>query len=116
MVKKYNVTPGVPHAGASAKSRAEALRLDKRFLTKAEAPTNESLLDDPVNHPPHYETDGVECIDALAAALGPTGFKDYLRGQVLRYLWRAERKGAAEEDLRKAQWYLDRLVGVAGPV
>ena len=66
---------------------------------------------DPVNHPAHYTAGGIECIDAIAAAL--TCQRDpmqaWLTGQVLKYLWRWPLKNGAE-DLRKAQFYLNRLV------
>jgi hypothetical protein len=65
---------------------------------------------DNVNHPPHYTQTGIECIDAIKAALGADGFHAYCKGQVLKYLWRAEHKGNRIEDLRKAQWYMERLV------
>lgn len=64
---------------------------------------------DPVSHPAHYTAGGIECIDAIQAAVGPEQFKGYLRGNVLKYLWRYEHKGGVES-LRKAQWYLDRLI------
>ena len=64
---------------------------------------------DPVNRPAHYTAGGIECIDAIQAAVGPEQFKGYLRGNVLKYLWRYEHKGGVES-LRKAQWYLDRLI------
>ena len=67
-------------------------------------------MSDMVNHPPHYNAGGVECIDAIEAALGAEGFAAFLRGQVLKYVWRAPHKGAALEDSRKAAWYLDRLI------
>ena len=73
------------------------------------APTvNECLTTDNVNHPPHYNQGGIECIEAIKAALGD-GFVAYLRGNVLKYLWRCEHKGGIE-DLRKAAWYLDRAI------
>jgi len=58
---------------------------------------------DLVNHPPHYCQGGVECIDAIAAALGPVGYADFLRWQVLKYLWRARHKGSEQQDYR-AVW------------
>ena len=42
---------------------------------------------DMVNSPPHYNEAGIECIDAIAAALGD-GFEFYLQGNVIKYLWR----------------------------
>ena len=71
--------------------------------------------DDPVNHPSHYTAGGIECIDAIAAAL--TCQKDpmeaWLTGQVLKYLCRWPLKNG-KEDLEKARWYLDRLIGKVG--
>jgi len=64
---------------------------------------------DMVNSPPHYNFGGVECIDALQAALGPEGFKAYCRGACMKYLWRCEHKNGLE-DLRKCRWYLNRLI------
>ena len=67
-------------------------------------------MTDLVNHPPHYTHGDVECIDAIESALGPAGFAAYLRGQVMKYIWRAEHKANAVEDLKKARWYLDRAI------
>ena len=62
---------------------------------------------DMVNHPPHYQSDsGIECIDAIRAALGSAGFIAYCRGNAMKYVWRE--KVNAAEDLRKAAFYLDR--------
>jgi hypothetical protein len=73
------------------------------------APTvKECLTTDNVNHPPHYNQGGIECIEAIKAALGD-GFVAYLRGNVMKYLWRCELKGGLE-DLKKAAWYLDRAI------
>ena len=64
-------------------------------------------MSDPIN-PQHYKRDGIECIEAIKAAL-VDGFQDYLRGNVLKYLWRyKERNGI--EDLRKARQYLEWLI------
>ena len=38
-------------------------------------------------------------------------FKGYLKGNSMKYLWRYDYKGKAKEDLKKAQWYLDKLIG-----
>jgi|TARA_R100001480_G_scaffold150669_2_gene151511 hypothetical protein len=62
---------------------------------------------DMVNSPPHYNEAGIECIDAIAAALGD-GFEFYLQGNVIKYLWRYRYKNGTE-DLNKAEWYLKRL-------
>jgi hypothetical protein len=69
---------------------------------------NECLTVDNVNHPAHYNQGGIECIEAIKAALGD-GFAAYLRGNVIKYLWRCEHKGGVE-DLKKAEFYLDRAI------
>lgn len=69
---------------------------------------------DIVNHPSHYTSalNGIECIDAIEASLEhyPKPYHAWLVGQVIKYLWRAPLKGTYEVDIRKAKFYLDRLV------
>ncbi len=64
--------------------------------------------DDNVNHPPHYNQAGIECLDAIEAATGD-GFEHYLQGNILKYLWRYRYKNGIE-DLKKARFYLDKLI------
>ena len=64
--------------------------------------------EDMVNSPPHYNKTGVECIDAIAAATGD-GYEYYLQGNIMKYLWRYRYKNGTE-DLKKAQWYLTKLI------
>jgi len=60
---------------------------------------------DPVNHPAHYTVGGVETIDFIEAKdLG------YHLGNVIKYVTRADHKGQKLEDLKKAQWYLNRAI------
>lgn len=67
-------------------------------------------LDDNVNHPRHYTSGAVECIDAIESAVdGLTGMEALLTGQVIKYVWRWKWKNG-KEDLRKAEWYLKRLI------
>lgn len=68
--------------------------------------------DDPVNHPTHYTQGGIECIDAIEAALGREGFIAFLRGQVIKYQWRLGAKGPVAEDNAKAAWYCNKLAEV----
>ena len=63
---------------------------------------------DNVNHPPHYNQAGIECLDAIEAATGE-GFEHYLQGNILKYLWRYRYKNGIE-DLKKAQFYLNKLI------
>ena len=63
---------------------------------------------DMVNHPPHYNDGGIECINAIQAAMTNEAFQGYLKGDVLKYMWRYEAKGGVQ-DLDKADWYLTKL-------
>ena len=63
---------------------------------------------DNVNTPPHYNQAGIECLDAIAAATGD-GYEYYLQGNIIKYLWRYRYKNGVE-DLKKAQFYLNRLI------
>ena len=72
----------------------------------------ESKTNDMVNHPSHYTQGGIECIDALTAMVTP--YKDTvaatLAWQVVKYIWRHPFKFNSLEDLKKARFYLDRLI------
>lgn len=61
--------------------------------------------DDSVNHPPHYtrHPSGVECITI-------TEHMGFNLGNAMKYIWRADLKGDAVEDLRKACWYIAREI------
>lgn len=61
-----------------------------------------------VDHPEHYTSGEIECIDAIKSALGPELFLGYLWGNAIKYLWRWPRKGL-NEDIEKCMWYLNRV-------
>lgn len=65
---------------------------------------------DMVNHPPHYNQHGVECIEAIQA-MTDDGFEAYLQGNIMKYLWRYKYKNGLQ-DLKKAEWYLAKLIEV----
>ena len=69
---------------------------------------NSQKLDE-VNHPTHYNNGKVECIEAIDSASTKEEFEGYLRGNVLKYVWRFRYKDNIK-DLRKARWYLDKLI------
>jgi hypothetical protein len=66
-------------------------------------------MTDLVNHPPHYTQGGIECIEAIQAALTPEEFRGYCKGNVLKYVWREKHKQGTES-LRKANWYMQWLI------
>lgn len=72
------------------------------------------IMAERVNHPPHYNAGGIECIDALEAATsGLQGIEAFCTANAIKYLWRWKLKNG-EEDLQKAVWYINRLIQRAG--
>lgn len=68
-----------------------------------------------VNSPLHYQSsNGIECIDAIEAALTPDEFRGFLKGNAIKYLWRNGKKDNAEQDAKKGRWYMDRLTAFLG--
>lgn len=67
-------------------------------------------LQDNVNNPLHYNKKGVECITAIEASMSVEQYRGALKANVIKYIWRKDYKGKALEDLKKAQWYLERLI------
>lgn len=72
----------------------------------------EEIAEDPVNHPSHYTSGGIECLDALEASMTPIEYAGFLKGQVFKYIWRYRLKGKPVQDLKKARFYLDRLIQI----
>lgn len=62
-----------------------------------------------VNRPKHYNSGSIECIEGIEGMLTPEEYRGYLRGNVVKYVWRHSYKGQPVVDLRKARWYLERL-------
>lgn len=63
---------------------------------------------DNVSHPNHYNHGGLECFDALRAALGDK-YMGFLVGNVIKYCWRYEHKNGIE-DLQKAKAYINEAI------
>ena len=83
---------------------------DGAAITEYAIVTPSPSQSDPVNCPNHYAHSEVECIDAIKAQLSPDEYKGYLRGALVKYIWRYDHKGKPVEDLSKARWYLERLI------
>ncbi len=65
--------------------------------------------EDKVNHPSHYTQGGIECIDAMEAALGKQVVMDFCLGNAFKYIFRCKNKNGLE-DVKKANWYLNKLI------
>ena len=66
-------------------------------------------MSDQVNSPDHYTAGKVECLDAIEAALTPEEFRGFLKGNILKYIWRERVKGG-RESVEKGRFYIERLL------
>ena len=82
-----------------------------RATNHKEQTTNQSdSKSDMICHPAHYNQGNIECIDAMAAAtVNKHGIEAVCVSNVIKYLWRYESKNGLE-DVKKASWYLNRLI------
>lgn len=74
-------------------------------------------VNDEINSPDHYTAGGIECIEIIAVIAKNYGnpFEGYLIGSALKYIYRAPHKGQYLKDLKKARWFLDRLIDNIDP-
>ena len=109
LMKKQNKANGyTPKPNMHAEMLKEVMPgLNSLFGTDyAAAPSEVTIKEDMVNHPPHYTVGGIETIDFIEA-------KDlnYRLGNVVKYIVRAGHKDSDPlQDLQKARWYLDREI------
>lgn len=85
-------------------------KIDNLKQLKNLAFSNQHTPNDTVNHTGHYTQGRVECIDAIeSATINKSGSEAVCTGNVIKYLWRYESKNGVE-DVKKARWYLERLI------
>lgn len=94
--------------------RGELNRIRHDYLEWRKEPIEEagfiSVRQDAVNSPSHYGNGEIECIVYMKDNMDPQMFQGYLEGNAKKYLHRWRYKGNGTEDLKKARWYLDRLI------
>lgn len=66
--------------------------------------------DDPVNHPTHYTNRQHECIDEMIAIFGKEAVIHFCICNAWKYRYRADSKGKHDEDMKKADWYINRAM------
>lgn len=64
---------------------------------------------DAVNHPEHYELEGLECIDVIIATQGIQAAQDFCICNALKYIFRHRMKNGLE-DVQKAQWCINKYL------
>lgn len=94
-----------PRTNKTAKPKAAKKAAPRKARAKQVTVEIEEV--DEVNHPPHYLVGGIEVIDYIKAKLTPEEFRGYLKGNVIKYISRADHKNGMI-DWGKADWYVDR--------
>ena len=64
-------------------------------------------MNDPVNHPSHYTNGNIEVIDIIGDNFS---LVDFCLGNVVKYVLRCQHKGKMVQDLKKARWYLNKVI------
>lgn len=67
---------------------------------------------DYVNHPPHYTSRPMECIDEMLVEFGEKAVFDFCRVTAWKYRHRAGQKGPVKEDLEKSDWYIKKAAEI----
>jgi Protein of unknwon function (DUF3310) len=95
---------GAPIASSCVQCDVESEAIAAKIAEEYVQMSPEEMFD-PVNHPKHYTShpSGIECIQV-------TEHMGFNLGNAFKYIWRADLKLAAVEDLKKARWYLDREI------
>lgn len=98
---------------STAKSAFDSIKKAYSELGKCYNETGTVKPADNVNHPKHYQSkSGLETIDVIEAFTEDlVGGEATNTGNVLKYMCRWKSKNGLE-DLKKAKWYLDRLIGI----
>ena len=71
---------------------------------------SDTIIEDNVNHPSHYNRGGIECIDAMIAAKGIETVKIFCECNDFKYDWRRGEKDPILQDAKKSRWYLDKFI------
>lgn len=113
IAKKLDISTNFVHVvknNAEKKAELEKAAEENKSYTREQTILDniwDKIDNDMVNHPPHYKVGGIETIEFIEA-------KDlnFYLANVVKYVSRAGKKSASTEleDLRKAQWYLDRYI------
>jgi hypothetical protein len=93
------------HPATDAGDVPAGTKFEHPFIIDRQFVSHRDDDDDVVNHPPHYTAhpSGVECIQI-------TEHMGFCLGNAVKYIWRADLKADAIQDLEKAAWYIDREI------
>lgn len=79
-------------------------------LPKSKNNMKNEIIKDDINHPSHYAQGSIECIDAMIAAKGKEAVINFAELSAFKYLWRSDIKENKIKDLKKAKWYIEKVI------
>ena len=109
VAEKFNTTYQIVYLAKRSMAKTPKAEANTVTITTIDTPAQIEMFEpkpDPVNHPAHYKTGGIETIDFIESK----GL-NYNLGNVVKYITRADHKGDRKQDLEKAAWYLAREIG-----
>ena len=66
-----------------------------------------------IDHPSHYNTNDIECIDAMVASQGAAAVQEFCLCNAFKYIWRTKYKNGIQ-DIQKAIWYIKKYIELEG--
>ncbi len=97
---KCSKCPEEDHEGHFCRCESRNIDIAKELRERGMSPWNEKI-----NHPKHYQGNGLEAIDVIEAF----GL-DFNLGNAIKYILRAGKKDDKKQDLEKADWYIRRAL------
>jgi len=92
------------------KNRNTAVSMDRIESGQSAESYNLQQEHNQVNQPAHYQMNALCAYDVIKHSLTEEELRGYIKGNILKYLMRAQYKGKPTEDVAKAQWYMEKLL------
>ncbi|QFG05739.1 hypothetical protein 035JT001_72 [Bacillus phage 035JT001] len=110
-MEKVTLKDALPYADSDSAFRPVMGEPDPNFVEGEEMPVEDMPVEeeDLVNKPSHYHKGDIDVIQALQAQMTKEEYEGFMKGNVTKYIFRELWKGGVE-DLKKARFYLDRLI------
>ncbi|WAV98676.1 DUF3310 domain-containing protein [Oxalobacter aliiformigenes] len=113
IVKDPEIRPSdMPESKTDTEKPESGMEMVQDTVHPATSPekSQEQVVHDPVKTPNHYTVGGLEVKDILKAKLTPEEYRGYCKGNIIKYLMRAEYKGNPVQDYAKANQYSQWLI------
>lgn len=97
------------YAYENVKERFESRNIEHPYADVTDKCITANTKPDNVEHPNHYKSESIECIDAMVETQGVEATKAFCVCNAFKYIWRHDKKNGIE-DIKKAVWYLNKFL------